>query len=97
MFFFTLFSFVCFFPQIRTNALIKLGSLKMQNEEKEAALADFASAAKDDPENSDIYHHRGQLNLLLERVEEALKDFEECVRLNPNFPIAQVQKCYTGE
>ncbi|XP_064651491.1 mitochondrial import receptor subunit TOM70-like [Lineus longissimus] len=80
--------------QIRTNALIKLGSLKMQNEEKEAALADFAAAAKDDPENSDIYHHRGQLHLLLERVEEALKDFDECVKLNPNFPIAQVQKCY---
>ena len=38
-----------------------------------------------------------QLNLLLDRVEEALADFEKCVSLNPEFAVAQVQKCYTGK
>ena len=50
--------------QIRSNALIKRGSLRMQNEERDLALSDFASAAEQDVDNSDIYHHRGQVGLL---------------------------------
>lgn len=43
----------------------------------------------------DVFHHRGQVKLLLERTEEAREDFEKAVRLNPNFSIAYVQKCYS--
>ena len=50
----------CFF-QIWSNALIKRGSLKMQNGDQSAALEDFATAVQEDAENSDIYHHRGQV------------------------------------
>ena len=50
--------------QVRSNALIKRGSLKMQNGQQVEALEDFATAIEDDPENSDIYHHRGQVWLL---------------------------------
>ncbi|KAI0231228.1 Mitochondrial import receptor subunit TOM70 [Lamellibrachia satsuma] len=81
--------------RVRSNALIKRGSLKMQNGQQAEALSDFASAIKDDPENSDIYHHRGQLHLLIDKVEEALKDFQQSVTLSPNFAVAHVQKCYT--
>jgi len=49
------------FMQIRSNALIKRGSLKMQLGQQEEALADFNCAVMQDPENSDIYHHRGQV------------------------------------
>lgn len=35
-----------------------------------------------------------QMNLLLEKVEEAKRDFARAVDLNPTFPIAYVQKCY---
>ena len=38
-----------------------------------------------------------QLNLLIDRVEDAVKDFEKSVELSPDFPIAFVQKCYTGK
>lgn len=31
----------------------------------------------------------------MERVREAIEDFEKAVQLNPNFAIAYVQKCYT--
>jgi import receptor subunit TOM70 len=47
--------------QIRSNALIKKGSLHMQNGLQSEALSDFAAAVKVDPDNSDIYHHRGQV------------------------------------
>ncbi len=36
-----------------------------------------------------------QLNLLIERVDEAVRDFEKCVQLSPEFAVASVQKCYT--
>ncbi|XP_074652301.1 mitochondrial import receptor subunit TOM70-like [Tubulanus polymorphus] len=81
--------------EVKINAYIKRGSLKMQNDLKDEALADFTEAVQVDSQNSDIYHHRGQLNLLLERVDEALRDFEKCVELNPGFAVARVQKCYT--
>ena len=37
-----------------------------------------------------------QLNLLIDRVDEAVADFEKSVILSPQFAVAHVQKCYTG-
>ena len=37
-----------------------------------------------------------QYHILLENIEDAVKDFEKSVRLSPAFAIAHVQKCYTG-
>lgn len=36
-----------------------------------------------------------QVNLLMNRIDEAKRDFERAVEYNPNFGIAYVQKCYT--
>ncbi|XP_070551403.1 mitochondrial import receptor subunit TOM70-like [Ptychodera flava] len=80
--------------KLRVNALIKRGSMHMQQGNSTDALSDFATAVRLDPENSDIYHHRGQLNVLLDRVDEALRDFEKCVSINPTFALAQAQHCY---
>jgi len=81
--------------RIRSNAFIKRSSLKLQNGDQVGALSDMTTAAKEDSENSDVYHHRGQMNLLLDRVEDAVGDFQKSVDLNPDFAIANVQKCYT--
>ncbi|XP_045768810.1 mitochondrial import receptor subunit TOM70 [Maniola jurtina] len=80
--------------KIRVNALIKRASLFTQLENTERCLEDFANAAKLDPNNSDIYHHRGQVYLLLERMDEATAEFAKAVELNPDFSIAYIQKCY---
>lgn len=37
----------------------------MQQGLKDEALEDFNLAAVQDPENSDIYHHRGQVSRLM--------------------------------
>ena len=37
----------------------------MQNGQQTDALDDFATAVREDPENSDIYHHRGQVGRIL--------------------------------
>nr|CAD7446293.1 unnamed protein product [Timema bartmani] len=81
--------------KLRVNALIKRASLHMQLEDPEKSLQDFDRAANMDDNNSDVYHHRGQVLLLMEKVDEAISDFNKAVSINPNFPIAYVQKCYT--
>ncbi|XP_066257238.1 mitochondrial import receptor subunit TOM70 [Euwallacea similis] len=80
---------------IKVNALIKRTSIYMQTDRVQDCMKDFETAAALGPNISDIYHHRGQVMLLLEKTEEARHDFQKAVELNPNFPIAVVQKCYT--
>ncbi|XP_030747196.1 mitochondrial import receptor subunit TOM70 [Sitophilus oryzae] len=81
--------------KIKVNALIKRASINMQTEQLDECLDDFDKAASLGIEVSDVFHHRGQVKLLMEKTEEARSDFEKAVELNPNFPIAVVQKCYT--
>ena len=59
------------------------------------SFSDFKLALEIDPDNSDVYHHRGQVRLLTDNTADAVKDFEKSVDLNPTFPIAYVQKLYT--
>lgn len=47
--------------QINSNALIKRASLKMQSGQQAEAFNDFNLAVAQDPENSDVYHHKGQV------------------------------------
>ena len=58
-------------------------------------MDDFKKAVEIDPDNSDIYHHRGQVHLLTEQIDNASDDFKKAVDLNPEFPVAFVQKLYT--
>ena len=50
------------------NALIKRGGIYIQQEKQTEGLADFAQAARIDQDNSDIYHHRGHVRVLVHVV-----------------------------
>ncbi|XP_078044120.1 translocase of outer membrane 70 [Augochlora pura] len=80
---------------IKVNALVKRATLYMHLEEPDKCMEDFESAIKLDPNCGDIYLHRGQVNLILEKIFEAKEDFKKVVDLNPDFPIAFVHKCFT--
>lgn len=110
--------------QLRANALIKRGSMYMQQQQPMLSTQDFNMAAEIDPRNPDVYHHRGQvhthdrairivrteralvmslpsslflfsqLKILLDQVDEAVEDFDECIRLRPDSALAQAQKCF---
>lgn len=78
----------------RSNALIKRASLNVQSEQHQKGFEDFSAAQQLDPENADVYHQRGQVYVLLEKLEEALEDFRKAVDLAPKLCSAYVQKCY---
>ena len=105
--------------KVRVNALIKRASLFIQqckdpSKDPELSFADFSAALELDPDNADIYHHRGQVScspffwalsamclhlhqvhLLIDETNKAIVDFSRAVSLQPNFPVAHVQKLYT--
>ncbi|EDV26147.1 uncharacterized protein TRIADDRAFT_24576 [Trichoplax adhaerens] len=81
-------------PRVKVNALIKRASYKLQQEKTNEAIADFSSALELDPENCDIYYHRGQAYFLLERLSDAMLDFQKSYELNENFSQAYVHLGY---
>lgn len=82
-------------PKLRSNALTKRASLHMQTEQKELTFTDFDLAIEIDPENPDVYHHRGQVFLLLEQLTEAVSDFSKATELMPKNPLTYVHKLYS--
>ena len=52
------------FHQVRASALIRAGSLKMQKESSEANLSYFQKAETVAPNNSDVFHHHGQVSFI---------------------------------
>lgn len=79
---------------VKVNALIKKATMSMQLENPDKCFEDFEAALAIDTECGDIYHHRGQVNLLLDKVIEATYDSQKALDLNPNSGIAYAQKCY---
>lgn len=47
--------------QLKANALIKRGSMYMQQQQSLLSTQDFNMAAEMDTRNPDVYHHRGQV------------------------------------
>uniref|UniRef100_A0A8B9K246 Translocase of outer mitochondrial membrane 70 homolog A (S. cerevisiae) n=1 Tax=Astyanax mexicanus TaxID=7994 RepID=A0A8B9K246_ASTMX len=47
--------------KLRANALIKRGSMYMQQQQPHLSTQDFNMAAEIDSRNADVYHHRGQV------------------------------------
>lgn len=67
----------------------------MQTDQKELSFTDFEKAVEIDPENPDIYHHRGQVYLLIEQLAEAVEDFSKATELLPKNPLTYVHKLYS--
>ena len=54
--------------KVKVNAIIKRASYKLQQEQTNEAIADFAYALELDPENCDVYYHRGQVSLTIDHI-----------------------------
>lgn len=80
--------------KLRVNALIKMAAINMQQEKPYLSMENFEEAQKLDPTNCDLYHHRAQINLLLNKLSEAQQDFKRAIELNPTYSVGHAQKCY---
>ncbi|KAK3601164.1 hypothetical protein CHS0354_019163 [Potamilus streckersoni] len=80
--------------KMKVNALIKRGSLFIQQEKKKEGLDDFMMAEDTDSDNSDVYHHRGHQCLQMDDLDDAIKNFDTSISKNPDFAISHVQKSY---
>lgn len=79
---------------LQVNALIKKASSMVQSEEIEKGFELFAIAERLDANNSDIYHQRGQVYVLMEKLDEAANDFTKAMQLSPNHGTTFVQKTF---
>ena len=52
---------MCLGFQLKVNCLIKRGSMHLQATMLKECVEDFTKALSLDPDNSDIYYHRGQV------------------------------------
>uniref|UniRef100_A0A2M4BIM5 Putative translocase of outer mitochondrial membrane complex subunit n=1 Tax=Anopheles marajoara TaxID=58244 RepID=A0A2M4BIM5_9DIPT len=83
--------------RLRSNALIKRASLTVQtdSETPEECFKFFAKAEDIDSTNCDIYQHRGQVFILMDRMNEAVMDFERAYNLCPDSAIIATHLCYS--
>uniref|UniRef100_A0A182NEG5 Mitochondrial import receptor subunit TOM70 n=1 Tax=Anopheles dirus TaxID=7168 RepID=A0A182NEG5_9DIPT len=84
--------------RLRSNALIKRASLAMQTEPETPGecFKYFTKAEEIDGTNGDIYHHRGQVYILIDRMDDAIADFEQAYKLCPTSGIIATHLCYAS-
>jgi len=77
--------------ELKVDALIKRGSLKMQQENDVGCYADLTKAIEIDDQNPNIYHNRGQLYFFTERLEEAKVEFNQAISLDSSYIAPRIQ------
>lgn len=80
--------------RVKVNALIKRGTAHQHQGDNAKRDEDFKKAMEVDENNPDIYHHLGQIHLILENTAESVDNFRKAVALDPDFPVTVVQHCY---
>lgn len=78
----------------RVNAHVKMASLMVQNKNLESGLKHFAEAEQLDDANPDVYHQRGQVYVLTERLPDAVAEFTRAFQLDGTQGMTYIQKCY---
>lgn len=71
---------------------VKMASAHMEQANRDEAFADFDRAIALDPNDPDIYYHRGQVRFILQEFEEAMNDYAKSSELDDTFIFSQVQR-----
>lgn len=72
-------------------SLVKVASVHMEMGDAAAAFGDFESAIRHNPDDPDIYYHRGQLYFVSQEFDRASADYEKSTSLDDNFVFSHVQ------
>eukprot|EP00794_Sanderia_malayensis_P011323 gene11323-12509_t len=79
---------------LKINALIKRATVRCQEAKQKECFDDFEQAIGLDGNNADVYHHRGQVSFLTEKLDDAKKDFEKAISCDENFVPPRLQLGY---
>ncbi|KAK7207180.1 hypothetical protein BZA70DRAFT_270670 [Myxozyma melibiosi] len=77
------------------SALIKRAMLLIELGDPAKSNQDFDTAVAVNPEDPDIYYHRGQVHFLLGEYDDAAKDYQKAIDLDKEFMSAHVQLAVT--
>lgn len=80
--------------RLKSNTLIKLTALNLQNNQDKEAYDNYDRAIELDPSNEDIYCNRAQVHAIKSNFAECFKDFETCLEINPSHRVAKLQKAF---
>jgi import receptor subunit TOM70 len=70
---------------------VKKASVHMELSDKDEAFKDFDTAIRANPEDPDIYYHRGQVHFILGDFKLAIQDYLKSTELDGTFIFSQVQ------
>ncbi|KAJ3764197.1 ADP/ATP carrier receptor [Lentinula raphanica] len=74
-----------------TQSLVKIASVYMEQGEVEKAFECFEEAIKHNPEDPDIYYHRGQVLFIMNKFDEAAENYTKSTELDDQFVFSHIQ------
>ncbi|KAJ3999429.1 ADP/ATP carrier receptor [Lentinula boryana] len=74
-----------------TQSLVKIASVYMEQGQAEKAFECFEEAIKHNPEDPDIYYHRGQVLFIMNKFDDAAENYTKSTELDDGFVFSHIQ------
>ncbi|TFK35789.1 mitochondrial outer membrane translocase receptor TOM70 [Crucibulum laeve] len=74
-----------------TQSLVKIASVHMEKGDSDRAFERFNQAVACNPNDPDIYYHRGQVLFIMNKFEEAAENYIKSTELDENFVFSHIQ------
>ncbi|PBK63705.1 ADP/ATP carrier receptor [Armillaria solidipes] len=74
-----------------TQSLVKIASVYMEQGDPQKAFECFEDAIKHNPDDPDIYYHRGQVLFILNKFKEAADNYTKSTELDDKFVFSHIQ------
>ncbi|EGN97602.1 hypothetical protein SERLA73DRAFT_92775 [Serpula lacrymans var. lacrymans S7.3] len=74
-----------------TQSLVKVASVHMEQGDREKAFECFEEAIRQDPNDADVYYHRGQVLFITNEFEKAAENYQQSMNLDDTFVFSHIQ------
>ena len=74
-----------------TQSWVKIASVHMEQGKPDDAFLAFEEAIKQNPNDPDIYYHRGQVLFIMQNFVEAAENYNKSLELDPDFVFSHIQ------
>lgn len=74
-----------------TQSWVKIASVHMEQGKTDEAFAAFEEAIKQNPNDPDIYYHRGQVLFIMQNFGEAAENYSKSLELDSEFVFSHIQ------